>query len=557
MKKQVLAIISHVRRPEVWPRICIWAVVLLSLLLRTWNLGVAPDFSGDEGSSLETAKGVWQYGTMTRWFLRVPYLDHAKGIVSYWLMARVFDIFGMGVWQARIVAALAGVMTTFLVIQFAKMALGWEAGAIAGLFHATSYHILMYERCSKATSLAAMLVLAAALLLYLALQRKNVLTGVLAGLVAGLSLVTKIAFAYFLAAVLLYAIGQLLLGKQRREVGQVLLAFVVGLAIPGAGWLLYYNYWEGQEVFAAGREAYGVLQTYIPRASRYTLTSFDFSEVGFDLNAYQARTMWVIVHYLVWDPIRCLGVLGAIYLLARKRQLGIAWYMVMTVLAGLVAYWIFDGATGYYFPSNVMAYAMSGVFIGSLWEACGKSQGLRYGLAVGIGLICLFGVTLTVPMDTYGSQRERYPTEWGPVLEADRGYNIATARWIEANLPAEATYYGPSTILALTQLRYVPTLYDDYAEVFRKYRPTFLVLDREGSHAIAEGTRADPHKTLELRLIREVKSPFGDTETSLYRIEGLKAAETVLSQRALEYLRAYPTGRPPDFSPEVLEQGND
>lgn len=519
---------------------------------------MAPDFYGDEGGAIETAKGLWQYGTMTRYFLGVPEMGHSKGVVFYWLTARVFDLFGFGVWQARLVTALAGIGITLIVLWLGKMWAGWRTGVVAGLFHATSYNMLLLERWCKESTLSAMFLLAAVLFVLVAMKRKNRGIAVLAGLMAGLSLVTKIAFAYMLVALLGFLIILVIMkGRNRLFYFTLLLVFIVGLAVPLAGWLTYYNYWSAQEVFQRTRADFEHLTTHTMRASRYTLTMFDFAAAGTNFKNYQYRTIWTLLRFFAWTRLRFLGLLGIVLLFFQPRKLPFSAYLVFLVGSGVAAYWLFDGSIHYYRPACVLMYLFAGFFIVAIWRLTAHNRPLRVTIVIGLLCVCLSGLTLKLPESARKLNHITDPFVWGPILSTDDSPNIETARWIKQNIPHTAICYGPSPVLSITELRYIPSNFDDYAEVYQKYHPRYFIINRTIQASIDEEKMPEPAATLKLSEIKRFTDLWGNPLAQIYRIEDLKSERTVLPQNIRDYLREFPGGRPPDFTTDMLHPATD
>ena len=144
-----------------------------------------------------------------------------------------FALFGVGVWQARLVSELAGVVSVVLLACGVRRIAGREAGLIAGALLATNYVYVMWNRAAlMETSMVAFMV--AAWYCYVRAQTQP-LWGVLAAACALLSYFTKAAAIFFVAALAVEALLLLIRppAAQSRIGRRAAIATLGGLALCG------------------------------------------------------------------------------------------------------------------------------------------------------------------------------------------------------------------------------------------------------------------------------------------------------------------------------------
>ena len=109
-----------------------------------------------------------------------------------------FSLFGVGVWQARLVSELTGVASVVLLAFGVRRIAGREAGLIAGALLATNYVYVMWNRAAlMEASMVAFMV--AAWYCYVRAQTQP-LWGAMAAACALLAYFTKAAAIFFVAA---------------------------------------------------------------------------------------------------------------------------------------------------------------------------------------------------------------------------------------------------------------------------------------------------------------------------------------------------------------------
>jgi 4-amino-4-deoxy-L-arabinose transferase-like glycosyltransferase len=104
-----------------------WFLGLVCLILIFSSLGSAALFEPDEGRNAEKAREILILGDwLTPHQNFIPALD--KPIFFHWLVALLFNLFGISEWSARLPSALAALGCVFLVYRFARLQWGpWEA----------------------------------------------------------------------------------------------------------------------------------------------------------------------------------------------------------------------------------------------------------------------------------------------------------------------------------------------------------------------------------------------------------------------------------------------
>src|SRR5687768_433043 len=115
-----------------------------------------------------------------------------------------FALFGVGLWQARLVSELAGFLTVVLIAGGVRRIAGPAAGLIAGAFVATNFFFVMYNRAALMESSMAAFI-AAAWYAYVRAEERPWWAAA-AGGCAVLAFFTKAAAAFFVAALAVDAV---------------------------------------------------------------------------------------------------------------------------------------------------------------------------------------------------------------------------------------------------------------------------------------------------------------------------------------------------------------
>jgi 4-amino-4-deoxy-L-arabinose transferase-like glycosyltransferase len=187
-------------------RVCLFAIAAVAILLRglfpladpPWQIPVGVVWH-DEGAWTHNARNMALFGTWVtdRW--NPMYLAPVFNALEY----VSFRIFGVGLWQARLVSEALGFASVLLVAGAVRRAAGRTAGAMAGALTATNYVWVMWNRAALLET-AMVVPMAAALYAYARAERtagwRAISWGALAAACAVTAFFSKAAAAFFLAA---------------------------------------------------------------------------------------------------------------------------------------------------------------------------------------------------------------------------------------------------------------------------------------------------------------------------------------------------------------------
>jgi 4-amino-4-deoxy-L-arabinose transferase-like glycosyltransferase len=221
-----------------------------------------------------------------------------------------FASFGVGVRQARLVSELAGLVSVLLLSLGIRRISGNVASLIAGGLLATNYVYVMYDRAAIMEALMVAFIVASWYCSVRAQERPW--WGAFAGLMAVLAFFTKAAAAFYIGALGLAALIQLLpigdapgKGESRRAALYTLAGLAVALGIVGSIFVL-------------------------PNWSEYRFYNWQMSvtrKPSYDVKSIVDRVSWFpILHDTftrMWFEV-CVGVIGAWGLLLRWRTTSMA-----------------------------------------------------------------------------------------------------------------------------------------------------------------------------------------------------------------------------------------
>jgi 4-amino-4-deoxy-L-arabinose transferase-like glycosyltransferase len=122
-----------------------------------------------------------------------------------------FSAFGVGVWQARLVSAAAGLASVLLLALGVRRVGGTFAGAMAGALLATNYVYVMYNRAAIMEALMASFIVAS--WYGSARAARAPAWGAMAGTMATLAFFTKAAAAFYIGALALVAVARIVEGR--------------------------------------------------------------------------------------------------------------------------------------------------------------------------------------------------------------------------------------------------------------------------------------------------------------------------------------------------------
>jgi 4-amino-4-deoxy-L-arabinose transferase-like glycosyltransferase len=164
-----------------------------------WNPSVGIVWH-DEGAWTHNARNraLWGVWSLDAW--NPLYIAPVFTLLEY----LSFSVFGVGLWQARLVSIVAGIASVALLALGTRRLAGDTAGLIAGALVATNYVYVMYNRAAlMEASMAAFIV--AGWYCYVRAQERPA-WGVAAGICALLAFFTKAAAAFFVAALAVDAV---------------------------------------------------------------------------------------------------------------------------------------------------------------------------------------------------------------------------------------------------------------------------------------------------------------------------------------------------------------
>ena len=150
----------------------------------------------DEGAWLHNARNMALFGAWRLDEWNPMYLSPVFTALEY----ASFRLFGVGLWQARLVSALLGTVSVLCLAGAVRQASNRRSGLIAGMLLATNYVWVMWNRAALLeTMMVSFMVLSAAA--YVRAHRGRAwLWGMAAGVFAILAFFTKAAAAFFLVA---------------------------------------------------------------------------------------------------------------------------------------------------------------------------------------------------------------------------------------------------------------------------------------------------------------------------------------------------------------------
>jgi 4-amino-4-deoxy-L-arabinose transferase-like glycosyltransferase len=291
-------------------------VVLVALALRLlfptadppWNPFVGIVWH-DEGAWVHNARNRVLFGQWSMDAWNPMYLAPVFTALEY----AAFSLFGVGVWQARLVSELAGLGSVVLLALGVRRVAGGTAGLIAGLLLATNYVYVMYNRAAlmEATMVA---LIVASWYCYVRAQERPA-WGILAAACALLSFFTKAAAAFFVAALAIEAVVAALRltpadSESSRRAG---LSTLAGLALSGLGALVLFvwPHWTEFRFYnwqmSVTRKPSYTLQSLVDRASWFPVLHDLFTRMWLVLStATLACVTWLAGWRSVAPPIRLL-----------------------------------------------------------------------------------------------------------------------------------------------------------------------------------------------------------------------------------------------------------
>lgn len=201
------------------PLIYLALILSLSLALRIIAAAGRGYISFDEGRFL------W-YGS----FLlegKLPYRDFYCTMPLFpFAVASAIALFGSGLFQARLVSVLSGLLITAILFLIGKRISGNKTGILAALFYAISYDALYWDAIADRYALATLFLAASIYAFILAHQKKSDLFYALSGFLFALSMLT-VSVSLILVVFILFPLSLILRKKEVRQ-NALRLVYVVG-----------------------------------------------------------------------------------------------------------------------------------------------------------------------------------------------------------------------------------------------------------------------------------------------------------------------------------------
>ena len=227
----------------------------------------------DEGAWLHNARNMALFGQwqLDQW--NPMYLTP----VFTWFEYVSFRLFGVGLWQARLVSEAFGLATVLCLAGAVRSVANRRAGLTAGILLATNFIWVMWSRAAILETLMVSFMVFSAAAYVRAHRTGNWWWGLAAGACALLSFFTKAAAAFFLGALLLEAFVSAWLERPGRwhsiRWTSAGVATLAGLLLAGAVALAFFVVPNWQEVrfynwqMSVTRKPTYTLRTFMDRAS--------------------------------------------------------------------------------------------------------------------------------------------------------------------------------------------------------------------------------------------------------------------------------------------------
>ena len=312
--------------------LCLFIIAAVAILLRglfpladpPWQIPVGVVWH-DEGAWTHNARNMALFGTWEtdRW--NPMYLAPVFNALEY----VSFRLFGVGLWQARLVSEALGFASVLLVAGAVRQAAGRTAGAMAGALTATNFVWVMWNRAALLET-TMVVPMTAALYAYARADRlagaRAATWGALASAFAVTAFFAKAAAAFFPVALVLVAgagLWDVWRGRDRH-------------GTPPLGMNAHTGIIVGLAVSAVVAAAVFV----VPHWSEFTFYNWQMSVMrkpSYTLDAFVDRASWLpVVHdFFTRQWMLLLLTLGALFsTLARWRQataverLSVAWILV-------------------------------------------------------------------------------------------------------------------------------------------------------------------------------------------------------------------------------------
>lgn len=242
------------------------AILLLAIVLRglfptadpPWRSTVGIPWH-DEGAWTHNARNKALYGAWVQDQWNPVYIAPVFTALEY----LSFDAFGVGLRQARAVSEAAGVLSVLLIGLAVRRIGGNKAGLIAAALLATNYVYVMYDRAAMMEGLMAALIVAS---WYCSTRaERQPVFGALAGVLAALAFFTKAAAAFYVGALGLLVMLEMLEMPRQGLRRNLWLLLGLGLSFAVIGALFVLPHWSDYRFYN--------WQVSVTRKPSYTLAS--------------------------------------------------------------------------------------------------------------------------------------------------------------------------------------------------------------------------------------------------------------------------------------------
>lgn len=196
VKKGSRVIFLEIKKIE-GTKILIFFLMPILVLLYFYNLEYAPNFWYDEAHNMLVSKSIVNNGAYA--------LDSANGLLPFdalistgptFLMpvAASFKLFGMGVWQGRLISAIAMISSIFMMYLISRYIFNEKIAVIAIYIYATSPWFVYYGRSGLGDMLAISLLFFSSFLWLKANENNDSKLLLMSGIFFGMAALTKYAF---------------------------------------------------------------------------------------------------------------------------------------------------------------------------------------------------------------------------------------------------------------------------------------------------------------------------------------------------------------------------
>jgi 4-amino-4-deoxy-L-arabinose transferase-like glycosyltransferase len=377
--------------------------------------------------------------------------------VYVYTLAASFRLFGLGIPQARLVSAVAGVGLVIVVFLLASDLAGPLCGMLAALIAATDTFLVVAARTTRAEAENAFLCWLAILLCYWAIQRSSLWFACASGVASGLSMLCHpLSLAVFVSIVLFFFMkyGR---GVWKQPLAQVFAVSSLALLVPYLLWCF-----SDAAHIAGFRDMY-ISKVVEPMAERILGEADRWSDfIGL---SSQRVPLPFRLPLRIHIPI----ILGAAFLFLYRHNRKLA-LPALTVLAVTVAWFFYMVNKG---PRYLILLAPLFAIVLAYFAAHYRKPRWR-AVAIAAFVVVLLTQLASNAYWLYEFRAARYPD---------------VAQQLRRIVPAEASVYGAGTFwLALHDRTYFSFDRTPFAFAIQTLRPRYLILfDRVMMHGSGHG----------------------------------------------------------------------